>query len=80
MVGHDNAIIPFVRYDFVDSMYKTEGFVQDLDRYERTTITAGINYFLTPNIVFKADYTITSFGDESIEDMKASTLAVGYQF
>ena len=80
MIGHDNAIIPFARYDFVDSMYKTEGFVQDLDRYERTSITAGIDYFLTPNIVFKADYTKTSFGDESIEDMDAFTLAVGYQF
>lgn len=80
MIGHNNAIIPFVRYDFVDSMYDTEGIVQDFDRYERTTITTGINYFLRPNIVFKADYAVTSFGDESIEDMKAFTLAIGFQF
>ena len=80
MIGHSSAIIPFARYDFVDSMYETEGFVQDLDRYERSTITAGINYFFRPNIVFKADYAITSSGDESIDDMKAFTLAVGYQF
>jgi len=80
MIQHENSIIPFVRYDFVDSMYKTEGVVQDLDKYERTTITVGIDYFLTPNIVFKADYTTTSLGDDSIEDMDAFTLAVGYQF
>lgn len=80
MIGYDHAIIPFARYDFVDSMYKTEGFVQDLDRYEKTTITAGLDYFLTPDVVFKADYTKTSSGDDSIEDLDAFTLAMGYQF
>ncbi len=81
MIKYDNAIIPFVKYDFVDSMYKTEGIVQDDDRYERTTITAGINYFLTPEIVFKADYSRTSFGKKSgIDDLDTFTLAVGYQF
>jgi len=81
LVGLQSAIIPFVKYDFVDSMHKTEGVVVDDDRYERTTITAGVNYFLTPEIVFKADYSRTSFGDDSkIEDLDNFTLAMGYQF
>ena len=81
MLGHDNATIPFVKYDYVDSMYETEGIVQDLDRYERTTVTAGLDYFLTPNIVFKTDYSRTSFGtDSGISDLDTFTLSVGYQF
>ncbi len=81
LFDYDKEIIPFVKYDFVDSMYATEGFVQDDDRYERTTITAGIDYFLTPGIVFKADYMRTSFGSASgIDDLDTFTLAVGYQF
>lgn len=77
---HGKPIIPFLKYDFVDSMHKTEGSVPNLDRFERSTITAGVNYFYTPNVVFKADYSVTSNGDENIDDLDALTVAVGYQF
>ncbi|MFK5975041.1 MAG: hypothetical protein QM493_00915 [Sulfurovum sp.] len=81
LFNYGKDIIPFVKYDFVDSMYKTDGNVQDDDRYERITKTVGINYFLTPEIVIKADYTITSFGSQSqIKDLNTMTFAVGYQF
>ncbi|MCK4441336.1 MAG: hypothetical protein KAU90_04970, partial [Sulfurovaceae bacterium] len=70
MLGYSKSIVPFVKYDFVDSMYDTEGFVQDDDRYENSIITVGIDYFLTPEIVYKMDYSKTSFGDASgIEDL-----------
>jgi hypothetical protein len=81
LFDYDKEIIPFVKYDFVDSMYATEGFVQDDDRYERSIVTAGIDYFFTPEIVFKADYSRTSFGSNSgIDDLDTFTVAVGYQF
>jgi len=80
LIGIKDTIIPFVKYDFVDSMYKTEGIVQDLDRYERSISTVGVNYFLNDNVVFKLDYSVSASGDESIEDMEALTLSVGYQF
>ena len=79
-LGHGKSIIPFVKYDFVDSMHKTEGDVPELDRFERAAITAGVNYFYTPNVVFKADYSKVKNGDKHIKDMNAFTLAVGYQF
>ncbi len=79
-LGHSKSIIPFVKYDFVNSMHKTEGTVPKLDRFERASITIGANYFYTPNVVFKADYSKVSNGDKSIKDMNAFTLAVGYQF
>ena len=80
LLGYDKAIIPFARYDFVDSMYDTTGIVQDLDRFERTTVTAGINYFFSPTAVFKADYSRTYNGDDNIDDMDTYTFAIGYQF
>ena len=80
MLNYGKSVIPFVRYDFVDSMYATEGGVQDLDRHERTTITLGVDYFFSQTVVFKADYATTSNGDSSIEDMDAFTLAAGFQF
>jgi hypothetical protein len=78
---YSKSIIPFVKYDYVDSMYETEGFVIDDDRYERSTFTAGIDYFLTPQIVFKGDFSSTSFGSKAnLEDLNAYTVALGFQF
>ena len=81
LFDYTKSIIPFVKYDYVDSMHETEGFVIDDDRYERSIITAGMDYFLTSGIVFKADYSNTSFGSKSkIDDLKTFTLALGFQF
>lgn len=81
MLGVQNAIIPFVKYDYVDSMYATEKNVIDDDRYENSIITAGVDYFLRPNIVFKGDYSRKSFGSASkIDDLNTFSLSVGYQF
>ena len=49
LLSSENALIPFIKYDFVDSMSKTQGSIPNLDRYERTIHTAGINYFYRPN-------------------------------
>jgi len=78
---YDREITPFVKYDYVNSMYKTEGVIQADDRYETTTITMGLAYFVTPEIVVKADYSTTSYGVKSkIEDLHFATLAMGFQF
>jgi len=81
LFGYSKEITPFVKYDYVNSMYKTEGVVQVDDRYETTSVTAGIAYFVRPEIVLKADYTTTSYGPKSkIEDLHFATLAMGFQF
>lgn len=81
LFNYAKEITPFVKYDFVDSMHKTEGIVIKDDRYERTSYTAGIDYFLTPEIVFKGDFRRTSYGPKSkIDDLDAFTLALGFQF
>jgi len=71
----------YARYDFVDSMYKTEGFVQDLDRYERTTVSAGLNYHYNNNLVFKAEYASTSFPSSTkMDDLNSFIVGMGMQF
>ncbi len=57
----------FGRYDFYDSMYKTTGVILDNPRWERSVITMGANYFITPHIVFKAHYAINSLGVDTLD-------------
>lgn len=80
LLDYDKAIIPFVKYDFVDSMHKTEGSIPDLDRYEKTLQTVGINYFYKPFVVYKLDYSINVNGDENIKDLESFNISLGYQF
>lgn len=71
----------FIKYDFSDSMYETEGNIQDLDQYEQNTYTIGLNYFYNQNLVFKGEYATTSFGnDANLDDMDEIVLGMGYQF
>jgi hypothetical protein len=80
LFSYSKGIVPFVKYDFVDSMHNTDGDIPNLDRYERIIKTAGINYFYRPAIVYKADYSLTSSADANIKDMDTYTLSAGYQF
>jgi len=81
LFDYEKEITPFVKYDYVDSMYKTQGVIQDDDRYEKSTITYGIDYFIKPEVVLKADFSTTSYGPNSkIDDLHFATLAMGFQF
>lgn len=48
----------FGRYDYYDSMLKTEGGILDYDWCGRSRIAAGINYFPIKEVVVKAEYSI----------------------
>lgn len=62
-----HKIYPFVRYDFYDTMYKTAGLVIKKDRWERSVFTGGINYFIHPQIVLKAQYSNRVLGSEHVD-------------
>lgn len=47
----------FGRYDYYDSMYKTQGSVIDNPCWERRKITFGVNYKPTKEIVIKGEYS-----------------------
>lgn len=48
----------FGRYEYYDSMYKTEKSIADFDYCGRARIAAGINYFPIKDIVLKGEYSI----------------------
>ena len=80
LLGMERELVPYVRYDFSDTMHGTEGSVQELSRYEQQTFAAGVDYSYSANVIVKAEYAATSFGDASLEEMDALTLGVGFQF
>ncbi len=47
----------FGRYDYYDSMYKTEGSIIDKECWGRQKLTAGLNYKPIDQIVIKAEYS-----------------------
>ena len=50
-------LIPFLRYEYYNSMEKTSNGVLADARFKRDVYTFGINYFLLPGIAIKADYS-----------------------
>jgi len=52
-----SKIIPFVRYEYYNSMENTAHDMFADARYKRDIMTAGFNYFLNPKVAFKADYS-----------------------
>ena len=59
------SLYPFMRYDYYDTMQKVEGSVIDNPRWERSAITGGFNWFIHPQIVFKAHYSDRRLGSEN---------------
>lgn len=51
-----SKLFPFVRYEYYNTGEKIESGAQELPRYKRDLLIVGINYFLTPSVVLKADY------------------------
>lgn len=47
----------FGRYEYYDSMYKTDKDIIKADWSQRKVLVGGINYFPNKNIVFKAEYS-----------------------
>ncbi|WP_177761326.1 porin [Flavobacterium sp. I3-2] len=68
-------LYPFVRYDYYDTMYQTEGAVVKKPRWERNSITGGINYLITPSIVAKLQYQNRTLGSEHIDPV--TSLGIG---
>ena len=68
----------FVRYDNYDTMAAVEGEIFDNPRWERQTLTFGVNYHPHPQLVFKGHYSARRLGSD-VEN-KEDTLAFGFGF
>ncbi|MCD8207491.1 MAG: hypothetical protein LUD72_06110, partial [Bacteroidales bacterium] len=57
MRQHHEKLQVFGRYDYYDSMYKTQGSVVDNPCWGRQKITFGLNYSPLKDIVIKAEWS-----------------------
>ncbi|GAA3658150.1 autotransporter outer membrane beta-barrel domain-containing protein [Flavivirga jejuensis] len=60
-------LYPFMRYDYYDTMQDVEGSIIDNPRWERNTITGGLNWFVHPQIVVKMQYSDRRLGSENYD-------------
>lgn len=51
-----SQLVPFVRYEQYDTQHKTEGTVLRNKANNKTEITAGIGWRITPSVALKGDY------------------------
>lgn len=78
-MAHPNGeLILFGRYDFYDTMYSVTGDVYDNPRWERKTVTVGINYQPIPELIFKTQYAMRKIS--IAEKNKENTFSLGAGF
>lgn len=67
----------FGRYEYYDSMFKTEGTIQDYKWCARDRVAAGINYMPIKNIVLKGEYSIGIL-DKAYNNEPSVSIGVAY--
>lgn len=60
-------VYPFFRYDYYDTFQNVEGSVIQNPRWNRSTITGGINWFVIDDVVVKAQYSDRRLGSENYD-------------
>ena len=78
LIGWDNAITLWGRYDFSDSMYKVAPGVIKRDRYEQETVSGGINYAFSENLQLKTEIERTTLGNGT--ELNSMTASIAFQF
>ena len=63
----NHKLYPFIRYDYYDTMHDVEGSIVDNPRWERSTMAYGLNWFVHPQIVIKAQYANRQLGSENYD-------------
>ena len=71
-------LYPFFRYEHYNSMHQTTGNVFPDPRFERNLLTTGVNFFLSPEVVIKADFSHRTFGLKRYNDENTIGISVGY--
>lgn len=62
-----HMLYPFLRYDYYDTMYQVEGNVIDKPRWQRSSITGGLNWFIAQEVTIKAQYSNRTLGSENYD-------------
>ncbi|MGM5631013.1 autotransporter outer membrane beta-barrel domain-containing protein [Apibacter raozihei] len=72
----NQALYPFIRYDYYNTMQGVEGVYVKKPRWKRNVYTAGINWLVTPQVVLKAHFATRVLGSYKQD---RNTLAVSKQ-
>jgi len=72
------VLTPFVRYEYYNSMEDTDSGMHADGRFQRDIFSFGLNYFVTPEVALKADYSHRRIGLGDYNDENTFGLAVVY--
>ncbi len=72
----ESDAVAFLRFDVFDTQHKMPSGVAADSSKDRTEWTTGVNFYLTPNFVVKADYQMRDKGD----DNNQFNLGLGWSF
>jgi len=75
----NTELLPFVRYEYYNTMEDVEGLVFADPRFERNIVTAGINFLPNKNVAFKAEYAHRSLGDSRFNNENTISIGFGVQ-
>ncbi len=70
----------FARLDYYDSMFGTEGTIFDNPRWERLSVTGGVNYRPIDHVIIKAQYTHRALGTQPRLYERTAALGLGVEF
>lgn len=73
-------LIPFIRYEKYNTHYVVDAETIQIPSYNRTDITMGLGYMITPGLVVKADYQIYTNDDPADNGKSQLNMGVGYWF
>lgn len=76
--GSTQKLYPFFRYEYYNAMENTEELVFADSRFKRELFTAGVNYFLLPNLVLKADFSKRIIDKGNYNTENTFGLAIAY--
>ncbi len=73
-----SKLMPFVRYEYYNTTEKIEDGGRQMPRYKRDLLTVGLNYYILPNLVLKADYGMRRIDSGNFNNENTIGIGVAY--
>jgi hypothetical protein len=71
-------LTPFVRYEYYNSAESVEEGMAEMPINKRNVWVVGLNYFMLPNLVLKADYSMRHIDNDNYNQENTFGLALAY--
>ncbi len=77
-LGPWNALRPFLRVDYYDSIFRPRESQFDNPRFERLVLTSGLSYSFADSVFVKLDYAYRRVGDSTLNNEGTANLTFGW--